>query len=549
MNYPRRELQSSRPLRTSALYDRLRSKGAVFGSKFGWERPNYFDTTASTTSNITATNTSNTFTTSTPVISATEAGSTEAGAAAQKDTSKKAHGADGGLTFGRPSWFEAVRREHLACRESVAVFDQSSFAKLLVTGRDAARFLERVCSNRIESIPVGKLVYTGLLNEQGGMESDCTITRVKHDEFLVVTSTAQATRDADWLCRNIITRNADSDAGKGGVGGGGGGGGGGAEFVSIVDVTSAYSVLSVMGPRSRELLSRVTTFDLGNGAFPFGSSQLIDVGYATVRASRITYVGELGWELYIPTEMATYVYDTIINAAAAAGTVDHTGTTDASDTNSDINASTAAAAADGRIPVVDGGYFAIDSLRIEKGYKAWGHDLSSDWSPYQCGLGFAVKTKKAVDFIGKARAVRDQAAMRQQQKKPLQGQAQGQGQGQGLNSVGEAEASHKGQLITFSIDDGDVFPWGGESILFNGETVGFVTSAAYGFSLGRGVVMAMVKRAGPLDNINFIFKDEDGDQQQSGFEIEVNGTRFALTAAPGGGTQPLFDPSSSRIKA
>ena len=288
--WPRREMDSARPARRSPLYDTLRNKGAAMGSKFGWERPNYFDTEFDQTKKKDeATNPSES--------ASTPASTTAAASAAGPQMSR---------TFGRANWFSSQGREHRAVREGVALFDQSSFAKILVSGRDAARWLDRVCSARVggadQDVADGKIVYTALLNEEGGMESDLTVTRLAWDSYLLVTSTAQATRDLSWLRRQLRDPSGPH-----------------AEFVTLTDVTSAYAVLSVMGPLSRELLQRCTSASLSNEDFAFGCSREIDLGYAMVRANRVTFVGELGWELYIPVEFALGVYHKIHKEAKGNG--------------------------------------------------------------------------------------------------------------------------------------------------------------------------------------------------------------------------------------
>ena len=288
MPWPNRELESARPLRRSPLYHLLAGERACFGSKFGWERANWFA----------------------PVALAPR---TE-------------------YSFGRQNWFAASAAEHRAARAAVALFDVTSFAKFLVAGRDAEAALQYLCANDVAVAP-GRAVYTGLLNERGGYESDLTVTRLAPDRYLVVTGTAQATRDCDYLTRHVPQRHA----------------------VTIVDVTSMYAVLAVMGPRSRELLTRVSRHDLSNAAFPFGASREIDVGHATVRATRITYVGELGWELYVPAEFAEGVYDLLHANGADLG-------------------------------LVNAGYYAINALRLDKGYRAFGPELNPDFGPRAAGL-------------------------------------------------------------------------------------------------------------------------------------------------------------------
>ncbi|MBL8670329.1 MAG: FAD-dependent oxidoreductase, partial [Alphaproteobacteria bacterium] len=252
MPWPNRELRSARPLRRSPLFDRLAAKGACFGSKMGWERPNWF--------------------------------------APPGVKSELAYG------FERQNWFAHAAAEHQAAREAVAIFDQTSFSKFLLQGRDAEAVLQRLCANDV-AVPVGRMVYTGMLNGRGGYESDLTVTRLAADSYLVVTGTAQATRDADWIRRNIPEESR----------------------AVLTDVTSAYAVMPVMGPRARDLLRRASRADLSDAAFPFGTMREIDVGFATVLAGRITYVGALGWELYVPTEFAATVYDRLCEEGAALG--------------------------------------------------------------------------------------------------------------------------------------------------------------------------------------------------------------------------------------
>ncbi len=226
------------------------------------------------------------------------------------------------------------------------MFDLTSFAKFLLQGRDAQAVLQRLCANDM-NVPVGTSVYTGLLNERGTYESDVTVARIAHDRFLIVTGTAQATRDAAWINRNLPA----------------------AAHAFLTDVTSAYAVIAVMGPRSRDLMQRLTKAALDNAGFPFGAVREIGIGHGNVLAARRTYVGELGWELFVPVELATGVYDAIMQAGAELG-------------------------------VRDAGYYAIESLRLEKGYRAWGRELSPDVTPYEAGLGFAVKLDKG-DFLGR----------------------------------------------------------------------------------------------------------------------------------------------------
>ena len=373
MPWPNRELATARPFRRSPLFDRLAAKGAVFGSKMGWERPNWF---------------------------------APPGVAPRTEYS-----------FGRQNWFSHVGEEHRACREGVALFDLTSFAKLLVQGPDAERVLQRLCANDLGG-HAGLSVYTPMLNERGGFESDVTVARLAPDSFLILTGTGQATRDAHWIRRHIP---ADARA-------------------VLTDVTSGYAVIGVMGPRARELLGRVTREPLGNSDFPFGAVREIGVGYATVWACRRSYMGELGWELYVPTEFAVTVYDTLMEAGADFG-------------------------------ARDAGYYAIESLRIEKGYRAWGRELSPDCTPWEAGLGFAVRLDKPGGFIGREAllATRDRAP-------------------------------HRRIVALLAADPEAPAAWGGELIAANGVPVGEVTSAAYGYTVDGLVALGWVASEGePID--------------------------------------------------
>ena len=252
MHWPFHQVETARPVRRSPFHDRLAARGACFGVVAGWERPNWY---------------------------------------APPGVEPRYR-----YTYGRPDWLPHSAAEHRAVREDVALFDQTSFAKFLLAGRDAEAVLQRICANDVGG-PVGKVAYTQMLNERGGIECDLTVTRVAPDRYLVVTAAATSTHDLDWIRRQV-----PDDA-----------------RLAVVDVTSAFAVLGVMGPRSRELLRELTDADLSTGAFPFATSREIHVAYATVRALRITYVGELGWELYVPTEFATGVYDALVGEGERVG--------------------------------------------------------------------------------------------------------------------------------------------------------------------------------------------------------------------------------------
>ncbi|MBZ9738862.1 MULTISPECIES: FAD-dependent oxidoreductase [unclassified Mesorhizobium] len=409
MPWPNRELDTARPFRRSPLYDRLAAKSACFGSKMGWERANWF---------------------------------AAAGEKAEND-----------YAFGRQNWHEAVRREMKATREAVAIFDQTSFAKLLVQGRDACVVLNRICAGDID-VPVGTSVYTGVLNARGGYESDLTVMRLGAEKFLIVTGSAQAVHDADWIVKNIP---ADAHA-------------------ILTDVTSSYAVLALMGPRSRDLLGKLSSADLSNTGFPFATIREIDIGYATAYANRMTYVGELGWELIVPTEFAVGVYEALHEAGREFG-------------------------------LTDAGYYALDALRIEKGFRAWGRELTPDINPWQAGLGFAVAMDKPGGFIGR----------------------------DALIAAKSATAPAK-RIVLFTLDDAEPMLWGGELILRDGRPVGEVRSAAYGHTLGRSVALGLIEQETGVD-VSFL---SDGH-----FEIDLAGIRHPATVH----LRSPYDPKSERVKA
>ncbi|MBP9950777.1 MAG: FAD-dependent oxidoreductase, partial [Cypionkella sp.] len=275
MAWPNEEHQSGRPCRKSPLYETLKSAGAVFGEKLGWERPNWFADVAS--------------------------------GEAPRDI----------YTFERPNWHEAVGREHRAGREAAVLIDQTSFAKFVLKGPDAEAALSWIAANDVAK-PVGSLIYTQMLNDKGGIECDLTVVRVALDEYYIVTGTGFATHDFNWIARNIPAgMNAQ-----------------------LVDVTSGYAVLSLMGPKAREILQAVTRADVSNAAFPFGTAQTIGIAGCPVRALRVTYVGELGWELHLPVEYASGVYAALAKAGQPHG-------------------------------LRNAGYRAIETMRLEKGYRAW----------------------------------------------------------------------------------------------------------------------------------------------------------------------------------
>lgn len=392
MRWPREELATVRPLRRSPLYDRLKAKGAVFGAKLNWERANYF---------------------------------LPPGAPEPPPT------------LDTPGWLPFVLAEQRACREEVVVFDQTSFAKFIVKGRDALGLLQRLCANEVDVAP-GRVVYAAMLNERGGFESDLTITRLAADTFFILTGSAQATRDADWIERHIGER----------------------ECAALVDVTSAFSIVSVMGPKAEALLGRLSPHDLSHAALPFSTMREIDVGYARVRAARMSYVGGPGYELTVPTDQCVTLYEALESAGA-------------------------------ELALKDAGYYALDALRIEAGRRAWGAELSPDDTPWEAGLGYAVKLDKPVPFIGREALLRQRA--------------------DGL----------KKRLTIFTFDDPAAFPWGGEPILMEGDNVGELTSAGYSRKLGRAVGMGYARSETALSDAALL---------AARFEIDIAGDRFAVRA-------------------
>ena len=408
MHWPYRQYESARGARTSPFHELLAARGACFGEVAGWERANWF----------------------------------------------AAKGINAGYeyTYKRQNWFRCAAAEHDAVRNGVAAFDQSSFAKFLVEGRDSEAVLQRISANDV-AVADGKIVYTQWLNDRGGIEADLTVTRLSPTRFMVVTSAACAVRDFDWL-RSHIPDGAHAVA---------------------VDVTSAFAVLSIMGPQSRALLASVSGEDLSNAAFPFGTSREIEIGYAKVRASRITYVGELGWELYIPTEFARNVFAAIARAGEAFG-------------------------------LKFAGMHAMDSCRMEKGYRSWGHDISDEDTPLEAGLTFVVKLGKSIDFIGR------DALLRQRETRLTK------------------------RLVQVALDDPEPLLYHNEPIWRDGKLVGRTTSGAYGHHLGRAIALGYLHEDAGVD----------AEYVRSGrYEIEVAGVRHAAKAS----LDPLYDPKSLRIRA
>lgn len=355
-------------------------------------------------------------------------------------------------SYGRQNWFAHSAAEHEAVRSAVGLFDQTSFAKFRLEGPDAERVLNTVCANDI-AVAVGKIVYTQWLNDNAGIEADLTVTREAEDRFLIVSAAATQVRDFHWLRTHI----------------------GPDDRAVLVDLTSARAVFSVMGPNARQFLQPLTPADLSNAAFPFGTSQEIDLGYARVRASRVTYVGELGWELYVPTEFAAGVFDVLVDNGSPHGL---------------------------RLA----GYHALNSLRMEKGYRHWGHDVTPDNSPLEAGLGFAVSWDKPGGFIGRDALIR------------------------------QREVGVRTRLVQFALDGSDALLYHNEPIRRDGVIVGETTSGMHGHTVSRSLGMGYVTNPDGIVDAAYI--------NAGTYDIEVAGERVPASAS----LQPFYDPKSLRVK-
>jgi glycine cleavage system T protein len=404
VKYPGHERQAGRPLKLPAAYDRLCALGAAFGEKGGWERVNWFE------SNV------------------------DAG-----DPSLRPAGWAGRL------WSPAVGAEHRACRRSAALFDESSFSKFEVSGRAAADFLEQLSANRVARA-VGTVTYTQLCNPAGGVECDITVTRLGEDRFRIVTGTAFGNHDMAWLASHL----PEDDS------------------VRLEDVTSRYACFALWGPEARHILQPLTESDLSHAAFGYMRAMEISVGPVPCLAQRVTFVGELGWELYCPTEFAVGLWDRLTKGGAAHD-------------------------------LVPGGYKAIESLRLEKGYRVWGSDVTSADTPFEAGLGFAVRLDKEVPFIGK--------------------------------SALEAARKPSRRLACLVLDDPRSVVLGSEPVRVEGRAVGRVTSGGYGYSVERSIAYAYLPSTDA----------EPGHR----VEIGIFGSYVPAVVT----AEPLFDPDNVRVHA
>jgi 4-methylaminobutanoate oxidase (formaldehyde-forming) len=410
IGFPHEEYESGRPRIVSPLYDRLKKHRAVFGSKLGWERPNWF--------------------------------------------APKGMEAADQYSMGRQNWFEPVGDEHRHVREHVGIFDQSSFAKYELAGPGALDALEHICANDI-SKPVGRLTYTQLLNSRGGIEADLTVSRLGEDHFFIVTGTGFRTHDAAWISDHL-----PQDKGT---------------VLKLTDVTEAFGTLSLMGPNARAVLEKITDGDVSNKGFPFGHVRELTIAGITVRALRVTYVGELGWELHIPIDAIGTVFDLLMKNGVGENIR----------------------------PV---GYRALESLRLEKGYRAWSSDITPNDTPFEAGLGWAVKMRSNKSFVGR------EALAAMEKRKPAK------------------------RFAGFVLDDRDVVLVGRETILRKGEPVGYLTSGGFGYTLGKSIGYGYVKNPDGVD---------DAYLNQGEYQLVVANEPVKAHLS----LQPFYDPQNLKIRA
>jgi 4-methylaminobutanoate oxidase (formaldehyde-forming) len=372
IHYPNEERLAGRPLRLSPAYPQLVELGAVFGEKSGWERPNWF-----------APN----------------------GAGRDDLEALRPRGWAG------EHWDPAIGAEALATRQAAGLFDESSFAKIEVGGPGACAFLQELCANDVDVEP-GRIVYTQMVNRRGGIETDFTVTRLAPDRFFIVTGTAVGNHDLGWIRKHLPNDGS----------------------VDVGDVTSSRACIGLWGPRARDILAPLTKDDISNEAFPYLTAREVSIGFVPVLALRVTYVGELGWELYPPTEYGAAVWDAIWAAGQEHG-------------------------------LVAGGYRAIDALRIEKGYRVWSSDITPDETPFEAGLGFAVALDKAGGFVGRDALVAAKAA------------------------------GPRKRLRCLVLDDPRSVCLGNEPVRIDGQIAGRVTSGGYGFAVEKSIAYAYLPPA------------------------------------------------------
>ncbi|EYR82120.1 FAD-dependent oxidoreductase [Shinella sp. 838] len=404
-HFPYRQMATARGVRRSPLHEHLKARGAVFGEVAGWERANWF--------------------------------------------AKEGQEREYRYSWKRQNWFENQKDEHLAVRNGVGLFDMTSFGKIRVEGRDALAFLQKLCANQMDVAP-GRIVYTQMLNERGGIESDLTVTRLSETAFFLVVPGATLQRDLAWLRKHLKD-----------------------EFVVITDVTAAESVLCVMGPNARDLMQKVSPNDFSNAAHPFATAREIEIGMGLARAHRVTYVGELGWELYVSTDQTAHVFEALEAAGADVG-------------------------------LKLCGLHTLDSCRIEKAFRHFGHDITDEDHVLEAGLGFAVRTRKG-EFIGRDAVLRRQ------------------------------ESGLKRRMVQFRLTDPEPLLFHNEALVRDGKIVSTITSGNYGHYLGGAIGMGYVPSAG----------ESEADVLASNYEIEIAGVRVKAEAS----LQPLYDPKAERVRA
>jgi glycine cleavage system T protein len=405
IHFPGEERLSRRGLRLSPTYYRLRELGCHFGEKTGWERPNWFKP--------------------------------------YEELATHGHEPKG---WAHHNWSRAVGYEHLQTRENAGLFDETSFNKFEVRGPGALKFLNYVCANDIDQ-PVGSVIYTQCLNKRGGIECDFTVTRLGEEHFFIITGTAFGQHDLSWLSLNMPEDGS----------------------VSIEDVGSSYACLGLWGPKARKILEKVTTDDVSNESFHYMTNKRITVGDVPVLASRVTYVGELGWEFYCPMEYGLRLWDTLWEAGQPEG-------------------------------MVAGGYKAIDSLRLEKGYRYWSGEITPDYTPYEAGLGFAVKLDKG-DFIGREALVK------------------------------QKEGELKQKLCCIAISDDRTIALGKEPIRAGDKIIGWVAAGGYGYSVAMSLVYA--------------YLPTEYSKPGTELNIEFFGTQVAAEVVK----SPLWDSKGERIRS
>ncbi len=408
IGFPHEEYESGRPRIVSPLYERLKSRNACFGSKLGWERPNWF---------------------APPGV-------------VPKDV----------YSMGRQNWFAAVGEEHRAVRERAGLFDQSSFAKYEMRGRDAAEALSWICANRVDREP-GRLTSTQMLNSRGGIECDLTVARLAEDHFYIVTGTGFRTHNLAWIADHV---RPGLDA-------------------RLTDVTENWGTLSLMGPASRVILTAICDDDIGNAGFPFGHARTIALAGHPVRALRVTYVGELGWELHVPMTAIGEVFDALVEAGREHG-------------------------------MALAGYRALESLRLEKGYRAWSSDITPNDNPFEAGLGWAVKLKSNQPFLGR------EACDRALQSAPRK------------------------MFAGFTTEREDIVLVGRETILRDGKFAGYLTSGGYGYTVGKPIGFGYVRNGAGVSD----------DYLRSGrYELVVAKETFKARLH----LEALYDPGNARVRS